>query len=545
MEGAGIVSSNLCRSPGAASPGTAEPAGPILGSGQRSAVARIVRAVLDRHSLIVLTGPAGVGKTVVLREALEHLRAQGERIVEIDLPTLDRLQVRESAAQPALEALSGRVSASQRGLCPYVLLADDAHRLSPGTLRLLRLLAMRRTAGEPAWQMILSGRPELWDMVRHQEPPVPIHCPLKGLTEAEAEVLLARRLGQSEGSVPRGIAKDALPLLLESGQGMPGRLIALLDTARAISGSRPRGVITREAVASAAGVPSRPGRAEPRAPHRWWTGSVGGLGGILMLTVGVAAWQFVAPRDEARTQDTRAGGLAPLAREQAGRAATAPVEVALAADPAGARPIQASAVSAPPPGISADLAAAVTEAAKLLDAEPEGSEDAATDRPDADPSAPAPAGTDADPSGPETPADQAAATPRAQQAQPAPAEQPDAPAVAEADPSGPETPAEQSAATPSPQQSQPAPAEQTAPGPAQAPATVIRPALSAPAEPAGTGAAAQQSPPTPAEQPQAAPAQAPGAAMRPALFAPAEPAGTGAAAQQSPPAPAQQPEAAP
>ncbi|MBV8705125.1 MAG: AAA family ATPase, partial [Acetobacteraceae bacterium] len=168
MEGAGIVSSNLRRSPG-----MAEPAGPLMGSGQRSAIARIVWAVLDRRPLIVLTGPAGVGKTAVLREALEQLRVCGERIIEIDFQTLDRFQTRESAAQPALEALSGRVLASQRGLDPHVLLADDAHRLHPRTLRLLRLLADRRTAGEPAWQVILSGRPELWDVVRHGEPPVP------------------------------------------------------------------------------------------------------------------------------------------------------------------------------------------------------------------------------------------------------------------------------------------------------------------------------------------------------------------------------------
>ena len=501
------MSSNLRRSPGAA-PGKAESADPLMGTGQWNAVAEIVWAVRDRHPVVALTGPAGIGKTAVLRKALEQLRALGERIVEIDLPDLDRLQSGERGAQLALEALGGRISASQRKLGSHVLLMDDAHRLSQGTLEFLLRLAGRHTAGEPAWQVILSGRPDLWEVVRHGAlgglgTAAPVHCSLEGLSEAEARALVARHLGQGEGSVPRAITTDALSLLLEVGQGIPGRLIALLDTARAASGARAPGVITRDAIASVAGLPRsagaqpRLGRAERHAAHRWLTPSVGGVSGVLMLTIGVAAWQLLVSPDEVLTQAARAGAPPPAAQEQAGRVATTPVGFALAADQIEEKPTQASAASTPPPGISADLAAAVAEAAKLLESAPEGSENAGAERTEADSGTPA--GTDAD-----------------------------------TDPSGPEAQTEQPAATPGAQQAPPTPAEQAGPGPAQAPGPVMRPSLSAPAEPAGTRSGAEQAPPAPTEQAGTAPApaQAPEAAAPP-LAGPA-PASEGGQPQPAP-----------
>ncbi len=326
------MSPNLRRSPGAISPATTAFAVPFLGSAQRNAIAEIVRATLNRYAMVALTGPAGIGKTTVLREASGQLSAFGERITGIELPRSDRVQLRDVAAQalgrsavhvmqPALDTLIRKVAAAPRDLGPQILVVDDVHRLLPETLEFLHRLATWPAADEPLWQVILSGRPEFWDTVRLENmreigAGIAIRRSLDRLTDAEARAFVAYHLGRPESSLQEVIANGALLLLLELGQGLPGRLAELLDSACAISASRAQGVITREVVASAAAGGAirpvldqmRPERAESPATDRWLRTSVGGVSGVLVLAVGLAGWQLLAP----------AGGLrTPVARNEA------------------------------------------------------------------------------------------------------------------------------------------------------------------------------------------------------------------------------------
>ncbi len=557
------MSPNLRRSLGAASPNDTIAAGPPLGVTQQKAVTEIVRTVLDRTPMAVLTGPSGIGKTTVLREALDQLRTLGERATAIGLPKSDSAQIREVAAQalgrdtvpmtrPALDALIETVAASQRGLGPHVLLVDDVHRLIPEMFAFLHRLT-NRFGAEPAWQVILSGRPEFWATVQSRErreirAGMPTIGPLEPLSDTEARALVAYRLGRSGQAVQMGITNGALLLLLEAGQGIPGQLVVLFDTAREISASRGQRVITRDAIASAVGggrsaIPEAGfERVKPPKSDRWLTKSIGGVSGVLVLAVGVAAWQLMVPIDGAETQAAQAGAASPAEYTQAGAANAPGMAGASPSGPAPAEAPRTPAAGAAAPGVPADLAAAVADAARLLGAEP--GEAAATKRADAGAAAP-PDNANLDPSRPETPAQQPAASPGfvpveaptaaaeaarllgAEPGEAAATKRADAgaaapPDSANLDPSGPETPTQQPGAAPGSgtgsdtQQAQPAPAERAGP---QAPQAVMRPSMSAPTE--------QAAPPPPAQAPQAV--------MRPSASAPAE--------QAAPPPAAQAPQA--
>ncbi|HJS84288.1 MAG TPA: ATP-binding protein, partial [Acetobacteraceae bacterium] len=290
---------------------------------QRNAAAEIVRVVLDRSPMLVVTGPPRIGKTTVLRQATDQLRVLGERITTIELPSSDRAQLREVAAQalgrdtvplaqPALDLLIDKVATSQEGLGPHILVVDDVHRIALDAFQFLRGLASR-TGTEPAWQVVLSGRPEFRDRIQlgnlsETGAGLPVLRSLEPLTETEARALIARRLVDSDRAPQPRVTSGALLLLLEAGEGIPGRLIALLDAACAHAAARGQAIITRDIIAGAAGVarpaiPSpRPERPEPRLGDRWLAKSLGGVSAVLALVVGVVVWQLVAPLEGAETQ---------------------------------------------------------------------------------------------------------------------------------------------------------------------------------------------------------------------------------------------------
>ncbi len=146
--------------------------------------------------MVALTGPAGIGKTTALRAASDQLGSAGVRITWIDL------------TDGAPSQVSGVVTeiqvAAPRGAGPRVLVVDNAHLLLPETLELLHGLVTTALADQPAWQVILAGRPELWDVadtarLGDMGTAIPIRCGLGPMTETEAIALVARRTRPARG----------------------------------------------------------------------------------------------------------------------------------------------------------------------------------------------------------------------------------------------------------------------------------------------------------------------------------------------------------
>jgi general secretion pathway protein A len=116
-------------------------------------------------------GETGAGKTTVARQAVAL--AQGRRLIGVTAPgdSLDAAPARtvlsafgadpgpgDEAAQAALLRRSLAAAQAQHGMGTLVI--EDAHGLRPGTLSRLLELAGITGGDEPAFRLVLIGRPE-------------------------------------------------------------------------------------------------------------------------------------------------------------------------------------------------------------------------------------------------------------------------------------------------------------------------------------------------------------------------------------------------
>jgi len=123
-----------------------------------------------------------------------------------------------------------------------VLLVDEAQDLSIEALRKIQLLATRQSPQERVLQIVLSGRPELDQMLNLDEfrdlrALIAVRCYLKPLDEADAEKYIACRLRIARaGSHPSPVFhEDALASVCCHSRGIP-RLISHLCTSALVRG---------------------------------------------------------------------------------------------------------------------------------------------------------------------------------------------------------------------------------------------------------------------------------------------------------------------
>lgn len=227
---------------------------------------RLGHAIAERKGLIMLTGEEGIGKTTLLRAALERVEelslevimisADGHSFPELletledelhsSLWTTDMSSSSSSPPKALVFKTYGRGDTISDSL-PYfssllaeihargmrvVLVIDDAHACSVRSLQQLRRLAGLRTNGEPLLQVILVGRPELeWKMnlfplwrLRRQ---LALRAFLPPLTLNESLAYLRHRLAAETKEQDSVFAPDTLTLLAGIGDGNPYRLNVL------------------------------------------------------------------------------------------------------------------------------------------------------------------------------------------------------------------------------------------------------------------------------------------------------------------------------
>lgn len=144
------------------------------------AAAEIVEIIYRRMSA-ALIAPAGMGKTVVLRQIIEHLPAARFRVHEINVTSLSKRDFcRELAtavgAKPAgntgalVRAVKARCRqyADVEALTPVIVL-DEAHDMRPEVLGLLRLVTNFDMDSRLVVSFVLSGQPPLANLLRRPE----------------------------------------------------------------------------------------------------------------------------------------------------------------------------------------------------------------------------------------------------------------------------------------------------------------------------------------------------------------------------------------
>jgi general secretion pathway protein A len=133
-----------------------------------------IRHACATGALAVLSGEVGVGKTLIVRCVMRSLPPP-VRVAYLINPLLDFTDLLKTVctefeldADPALLSFSGlyhnlvqhvlqRAAQGQR----FVIIADEAHRLSVDSLELLRLLSNLETEQTKLISVILVGQPEL------------------------------------------------------------------------------------------------------------------------------------------------------------------------------------------------------------------------------------------------------------------------------------------------------------------------------------------------------------------------------------------------
>jgi general secretion pathway protein A len=137
---------------------------------------KIIYAIDGRMGFILLTGEVGTGKTTLCRTLLDRLGDQAETVYIIN-PSVSGQELLASilgdlGASPEPHATKKELidRLNQRLLynCtdrPFVVIIDDAQTMTPETLEDLRLLSNLETDKRKLIQVVLSGQPELLEML--------------------------------------------------------------------------------------------------------------------------------------------------------------------------------------------------------------------------------------------------------------------------------------------------------------------------------------------------------------------------------------------
>jgi type II secretory pathway predicted ATPase ExeA len=188
---------------------------PPLSEPQLAALAKAACGAEAGGGLVLLVGPAGVGKSTVLQTLAEQQ------------PVSDRPRSLEEWLAEAPARL------------PAMLLVDDAHLETETDLA--RLLAHARLR-QPEAAVVLAGQGRLFTLVARDtrlEQAIRIRAVLLPGSRSDTHRLV-------EAALPAAarLADDALPAMHELAGGVPAAVSRLADLAAVVAGSCPDGLLT-------------------------------------------------------------------------------------------------------------------------------------------------------------------------------------------------------------------------------------------------------------------------------------------------------------
>lgn len=149
----------------------------------QNALRVLLESIFYRKGLVMITGPIGTGKTTLVHTALQIFtdKKMPVRSALLFNPTLNREEFLEmmldefevkcsATSKPKrLMALNQMLLDTQRHGGTSVLFIDEAHLLSPELLEEIRLLGNADTHQEKLLQIVVSGQPELLEIMDRPE----------------------------------------------------------------------------------------------------------------------------------------------------------------------------------------------------------------------------------------------------------------------------------------------------------------------------------------------------------------------------------------
>lgn len=247
----------------AAAPGVIMTEPFFLSKSQREAANVIRRALAERHVFAALTGVPGSGKTMLVATALAAPLGQ-VRTIRVEKP--DQLSA-EQAAQLERIALDPAAGGPHT-----VLVIDDAHAAPPGLLRCLTRLAEIGRLKPGSAQVLLVGRPELWDRLEAWEfaplmERIAVRPVLQPMTDDDARGLITHLLDQPRKIFGQTLAADAEREVLRLSDGKPGRLGAIVRSTLTLGDVPARPPISIGMIRSAAAMLDGQPQVQPGKPR--------------------------------------------------------------------------------------------------------------------------------------------------------------------------------------------------------------------------------------------------------------------------------------
>src|SRR5690349_7349789 len=197
--------------------------------------------------LIVVTGEVGTGKTTMLRWVMQRL----DRTVLVayifnprlsvtefyqHLATLFSIQNWETKSDLLIELGKVLDARHSRGL-RTVLIVDEAHGLSPTVLEEIRLLCNYESDSAKQLQIVLTGQPELRDVLNQPElrqlkQRIALRCEIRPLPDIEETArYIASRLLAAGAERTDIFTPAAVDLVFRCSEGIPLQINNICDNA--------------------------------------------------------------------------------------------------------------------------------------------------------------------------------------------------------------------------------------------------------------------------------------------------------------------------
>lgn len=213
---------------------------------QSPSIQSVARCIEHGQGIAILTGPAGIGKTLLTQVLLADAepRFTGAYLGTGQFPTRRALlqAILYELGQPyggmTDQELRLELNTTLRNLITrqdgMLLVLDEAHLLSDRLLEEIRLLADLAQHGSPLTRVVLSGNPELEERLASPalaafNQRVACHVVLETLTRPDSVSYLEHRIEWAGGHAAELFDRDALNLIADASDGLPRCLNQLAD----------------------------------------------------------------------------------------------------------------------------------------------------------------------------------------------------------------------------------------------------------------------------------------------------------------------------
>jgi type II secretory pathway predicted ATPase ExeA/outer membrane protein OmpA-like peptidoglycan-associated protein len=222
------------------------------GKNHEKAFSTLRYGILGNKGLLLLTGDAGSGKTILIKAFIQSLGkgdegVEGVRCALIDDPRLERIDFYNAIARGF--GIDATFTSKVQFLLQFshflheaaaenkkvLLLVDDCHLLNQEMLEELRLLSNIEDAGAKLINIFLVGRPEFDDMLLQQKnrairQRLTLLAELQSLTVAETDDYIRHRL-KVAGTEERLFTAKAVQVIHRFAHGVPFHINVICDRA--------------------------------------------------------------------------------------------------------------------------------------------------------------------------------------------------------------------------------------------------------------------------------------------------------------------------